>query len=503
MNGAPQSVYRNRIYNNTATGNGGGIFLAGTDNTSDIRTDIIHHNSASNGGGIYLPSNLGAIRFCDLTIVSNSATEGGDIYNDANSNAEFYNVIAWGSSNSVRDIKSPTYSNFYNCAIQGYTGPLDDNKFCFPLSSNNGDVNGPHFTDPAANNYLITFSSPCRDKGTHTWKYSYPIIPNQDIRLKERIGEYDIGVYEVQYSRWTGNTNDLWATTTNWEREIYPESTSGTGDVIIPAGLINYPTGSIVQDFTIGASKQMIIEPGAQVTLHALTNNGTLNLGSDADGIASLILNSYADNGTENIQLYLTGGGDVNTYAWHYISSPVQSLSTSIFTGTTLDLARFVESRVTTLSPISWLNGWIGFDGWSYLDGSSTGLGFTALDLGKGYNYYTGATTTINFSGTINCANAPQSLTNTGNNPNWSGYNLIGNPFTCGLDIQYMFDHGWPSNVDKTVWFTSNNQFYTFQDGGSTGRYIPPMQGFFVKASGSTTFNFPLNARVHISDKTS
>ncbi len=53
-----------------------------------------------------------------------------------------------------------------------------------------------------------------------------------------------------------------WATATNWDGSVDPSL--GTGDVIIPTGLSNYPTGSATQDFTIGSGKQMIIEPGGK-----------------------------------------------------------------------------------------------------------------------------------------------------------------------------------------------------------------------------------------------
>ncbi len=84
-----------------------------------------------------------------------------------------------------------------------------------------------------------------------------------------------------------------------------------------------------------------------------------------------LIVDTYTKGGgaTEEIQLYLSGGGSatLEDYKWHYISTPVSSISTNVFTGVTLDLAQFVESRVT---PFSLLAGWVAFDGYVY----STGL---------------------------------------------------------------------------------------------------------------------------------
>jgi parallel beta-helix repeat protein len=501
--GPQQSVYRNRIYNNTASGNGGGIYLEGTDNTSDIRTNIIHHNTAALGGGIFLPSGLGAARLCDLTVVSNTATAGADIYNDANSNAEFYNVIAWGSSNSVCDNKAPTYSNFYNCAMQGYTGPLDDNKFCFPLSSNNDDVNGPHFTNPAANNYLITFSSPCRDKGTHTWKYSYPLIPGADIRLKDRVGEYDIGVYEVQYSRWLGGANDnLWGTTANWEMGIYPESTSGTGDVIIPAGRTYYPTGSEVQGFTINSGNQMIIEPGAKATLNNLGNNGILNLQStSSSGIFSLKINDiYSGSGTVNAELFLTGAGGP-AYNWHYVAVPfTDGLSKDVFTAVNAyNLLTYDNSRVST----SDFEGWLWHNGQAH-GGLAASNGFSTLLYGKGYDFYHnisgGAKITLSAVTPIGTTLPDVALQYGGSGDNEiRGFNLLGNSLTCSLDWDNVTFSG---SVGHTVYFTSVNQWVSYLTGAgsanSASNLVPPLQGFFVKANATgASVSFPSNTKVN------
>ena len=153
-----------------------------------------------------------------------------------------------------------------------------------------------------------------------------------DYSGNSRIGPYDIGAYEVQYNRWktTAATPD-WANVSNWDGGI----PSSSDDVVIPTGAANYPTGSTSQDFTVGAGKYLIIEQGARVTLGTLTNNGTLRLGSTSAGLASLILNTYTKGGgsTEEIQLFLTGGGTKTplTYKWHYISSPVTSLACKYF----------------------------------------------------------------------------------------------------------------------------------------------------------------------------
>lgn len=259
----------------------------------------------------------------------------------------------------------------------------------------------------------------------------------------------------------------------------------------------------------------LTIAPKGRATITNFVNYGILNLQSDEFGIGSLIVDSYDNSiGTENIDLYLTGGGNEseNNWAWHYISTPVDGINVSTLTGGTssdLDLYQYVESLPVGTDPPSFQNGWIAHDTWSPVTQDLTNSnGFSTLKLGKGYNYWWDGTKIFNISGPINTTIHSMILTNTGNDPVYSGYNLLGNPFTSGLNLEYMMDpladpQRWPSNTLMAVWFTSNNQSYAYSNGVSVPDieapgHIPPMQGFFVKTTANgETFNFPLGAREH------
>ena len=295
---------------------------------------------------------------------------------------------------------------------------------------------------------------------------------------------------------WLGLTTD-WFAASNWSGGV-PNVTNAS----ISSNVTNQPvisgttTTASCATLIIGPGASLTIDPTGSATVTTLRNYGTLNLESNSTNIASLILNTYSNQstGTNNIQLYLTGGGDENTYAWHYISSPVYSLPTTVFTGTTWDLAQFVESLPVSATPYSFQRGWIAWDTWSYFTEASSGSnGFSTLQLGKGYNYWHDAAYTYNISGTINTSSPSITLTYTGSDPIYSGYHLLGNPFTCGLDIQSLFDDGWPqSNLLKAIYCTRDNVSYVYTDGGvvvpgSTPESIPPMQGFFVRAIGTVS----------------
>jgi polymorphic membrane protein len=74
------------VQNNTATGNGGGIFNQGT--VTAQNSAVIHKNMAKNGGGAYnagVPSgNHPALTVVDSAVSNNGASAvGGGIFNDA------------------------------------------------------------------------------------------------------------------------------------------------------------------------------------------------------------------------------------------------------------------------------------------------------------------------------------------------------------------------------------------------------------------------------------
>lgn len=511
INGAAQSVFRNRIYNNTARGDGGGMFLGGASNASDIRTSIIHNNSANQGGGIFLASDLGKTLLCDLDLVSNTAVTGTDLYTGGSSLIEFYNTVAWGSNNSVFN-STPHFNNFNYCALQGYSG--SGYNSCISLSGNNNDINGPHFVGPEAGNYIITFYSPLRDYGTSTWTHSPPRqgIPDSDILGVNRVGNTDIGTYEYQYRRWkTIGIDTDWEDVGNWEGSELANSMF----IVVPTEANMHPVAP-ARNFTINSNINLIIEPGADVTFNNLVNDGAIWLRSDAGGIASLILASYTGSGTSNIQLYLTG--DDSGTGWHYISSPVASVAPALFTAkSSTAVAEYQENLISTDMD----NGWVTSLGYHYnsgaippwQSGSPTWLNLVA---GRGYYYYsaTATSTPFNIQGTINTGNITKTLdfNSGGFTPNASqqGFNLVGNPFTCGIDWDLVVSDGsnsgiW-SNVESAIYFRRNGVIYTY-NGNTTvpadfgnGDEIPPMQGFFIKANSSgNTLTIPAAAKIHTS----
>jgi hypothetical protein len=492
------SISNCEVSNNTAGTTGGGISIYQYSAAVVTNSVIVKNtcNGGGGGGGVFVGNYPDNVRFYNCVVASNlSTTNPGNnirIWKSAISTGpRFYNIIVWGSDNSINFLEvGPEATDFNYCAIQGYTTGYTN---CFNLSATNNDPVGPNFYNvtTGSEDYRINYISPCRDAGTSSG------APATDYLGKSRIGNYDIGAYEVQYSWWTGATNDLWTTATNWVASVDPST--GSGDVIIPTGLSNYPTGSTSQNFTIGSGKTMILGPGAKATFGTLTNSGTLKLESDASNISSLIVTTFS--GTAIIQLYLSGGGteENSDFKWHYISTPVSSLPVSTFApGSTLNVAQFVESRPV----LALMQGWVAYDGYVYSTGLFTGPTFSTLTPGKGYNFFDNTDNIFTFSGSLNTTDAAMSL-GYGGTPSMHGFNLLGNPFSSGLDWDDIVNgtyYTYPANTSKGLYFTRDNVQCTYIGGvgnpGDVTGIIPPMQGFFTKTySTGNTITLPAASR--------
>jgi hypothetical protein len=461
----------------------GGAMLLWTSSTAVVENCVFDQNyckgasfSAYSGGAIWLLSTTSTIVNC--TFAKNTSDRAGDaVYSYNSPGSRIINSIFWGSNDQYANYG--TAGVIYNCAFETTKPSSAVNSII--INSNNSAANGPNFMATDGSDWSIKFISPCRDSGT---------IPNPPVATdfvgNSRIGPYDIGAYENQYTKWkTTATSSDWATAGNWENGV-PTSSS---DVLIPTGATNYPTGSSSQNYTLGVGKYMILAPGAQAALGTLTNNGFLKLESDATGISSLICNSYSGNDAE-VQLYLKGGTGTIGPNWHYISSPFTSLSVSAISSITMDLAQWVESLATA----NLLIGWVAYDGFVYrhdVNPPYSGPIFTSLAPGKGYNHYFASDYLYTLKGQLNSSDVVANLGYTVVSPDQPaiyGLNLLGNPFSSGLNWDLIAnDPGFPANTSRFIYFNKGGTIVYYVNGvgsepGVTG-IIPPMQGFFTKTN--------------------
>ncbi len=96
-------------------------------------------------------------------------------------------------------------------------------------------------------------------------------------------------------------------------------------------------------------------------------------------------------------------------------------------------------------------------------------------------------------------------VTYTNDVPAFFGFNLLGNPFSSGLNWDDIVDEvyfPYPANTSKGLYFTKDNTQCTYIGGvgipGFTTGIIPPMQGFFTKTySTGNSITLPAAARTH------
>lgn len=491
------SIKNSVINNNTASYTGGGIYIWQNTNSS-ISNCLIYSNSARSGGGFFIGELAGNISVINTTVVNNTSSyQGSNIYLERTS-PFFKNSIVWGSNNSIKYYPGtspyePKTTDFQFCAIQNPVAGSTSN--CITLNSSNIASDGPNFLATDGSNWSIAFISPCRDKGTSTG------APAKDYIGNNRIGPVDIGAYEHQYCRWVGGTSSEWNTTSNWAESIVPSEAPyvvigsatnnpliSTSDVTVQqlitetGGELTIGPGRLLTATSLTNDGTTVFNPGAKGTIPSITNNGTFRLKSDATGIASLIVDSYSGNDAE-VELYLTGGGD----NWHYISSPFNYLSVSPFSAITLDLARWVESLASADLSV----GWVAYDGYVYQVDKNppyTGTPFSELEKGRGYNHFFSSAHTYTLTGQLNTSDVFASIpcTDPYDFSGRYGFNLLGNPFSSGLDWDIITSSpSFPLQTSKVLHYESggNHVYYINGTGSEEGvnGIIPPMQGFFTK----------------------
>ncbi len=243
-------------------------------------------------------------------------------------------------------------------------------------------------------------------------------------------------------------------------------------------------TNTTIKDLTIANDETLTVDADKQLTITgALTNNGTINLLSDANGTATLKTDAITGSGTSKVQQYLTN------QSW-YLTSPVNGTVTP-----------------TNLSRIQ-----------SYIEGDGVGNTWSAtgttMTAGKGYiTSVSSAPNTIEFTGTINSGNISIPLMRqAATDANKYGFNLIGNPYTAYLDWKLVSAANASKMPTSTMWYRTKASgawdFSTVNGAGETSPanvsyLIPPMQAFWVRASTVGNSNLELTTAMVALDNNS
>ena len=513
------TTYSNNIISlggNTAT-----TIYGISDEGSASQTCNLYHNSVYIGGSLgsgvsnlsyalYSKSSSNTRNFRNNIFENSRSTSGG-------TNKHYSVWFNYGVSTGLTLGNNAYYVSGAGGVVGRYASGNVTTLPLVPLLDAGSWITNPGFAIPggtSAANYLPSSSLLVAVTGTG-------ITTDYDGGAARSITYPSMGAFEYSVSlpSWTGSAGTDWNTPGNWSISMVPTS-------LISVSIPNVTNDPVVnEDLSSPAvCNNLILESGSSLTIAAgkaltvsgtLSNNGgTLKLNSSSSSlIASLIVNSYSrgTGAAEEIQLYLTGGAGT---LWHYISSPVTSVPTTLFSAVSVrSVTRYEESLIST----DWNNGWVNYEGYHYNPVSNqwelTSSPWSTLDAGRGYNYNsTAASRTFTISGAINTDNTPVSLNYASGGAGTAavqGYNLIGNPFTSSIDwnavVSSSLNTGQPnwSSVEQTIYYRSNGTLYYYNNsvtvpGDLNGRYLPPMQGCFIK-SNINNFNFiiPASARVH------
>ena len=96
----------------------------------------------------------------------------------------------------------------------------------------------------------------------------------------------------------------------------------------------------------------------------------------------------------------------------------------------------------------------------------------------------------------FNTSDLPAALSFTTGTPlSMHGFNLLGNPFSSGLNWDDIIDglfFPYPANTSKGLYFSRNNEQCSYIAGvgvpADVTGIIPPMQGFFIKTYSTENF---------------
>jgi len=223
-------------------------------------------------------------------------------------------------------------------------------------------------------------------------------------------------------------------------------------------------------DVNIESPSSVTIAPGATIVVASDFYLKT-DISAAYDFYSTLIdYGQLTVNGETQMQWALTG------QRWQLVASPVADETALVFNG--MYLQSFSETS----------NQWSDITSSGYVLQKMTGYAAWFDDYWNQGVYFTGIFNngSIGQAGNITCNN--------------QGWNLVGNPYPSTIDWDAAT--GWTkTNINNAIYSENNGNWATYINGvGTNGgsRYIPPCQGFFVKAtSNPATLVMDNRVRVH------
>ncbi|HAN78971.1 MAG TPA: hypothetical protein DCQ31_15000, partial [Bacteroidales bacterium] len=383
-----------------------------------------------------------------------------------------------------------------------------------------GDANSfdyiPNFTDAPNCNLAINPADACAFNST-----SELIAAVTTDFLGVMRGTYpDLGAYEFtptngdSYNVWQGWNDTAWETNSNWSCEVVPNSLTS---ILIPH-VANKPvinSAVEINQLKVETSSVLTVSPLSSLSvLGNLTVNGNIKLKTPANTNPQgslIVIGTIAGSGTATIERYYNVAAK-----WQYTTVPFSNVYSTSFTSPGFNPNFYSYSESFDLSPNptgALYEHWTDLEAaWQDAHNGKEGAAML-LSKGAGYSFYNENNKQINYQNIvtdIENSDLTFNLTftaNDGNSDYFDGWNLLGNPYPSAID----WDNFAKTNIQNTVYYwDSEAQKYKYYNGfGATetgdgsnvvnggSQFIPSLQAFFVKATGSGTLTVPRAARAH------
>jgi len=492
LNSNTNYYYRVRAYNaggSSANSNGITVVTGPETPSASAATNVSHSSFTANwntstGATSYIidvATNLGFSSYVsgfqnlDVGNVSNynvTGLSGGTNY--------YYRIRAYNGTSSSTNSNSITVLTL--CEAPSATAATLTNTNSFQANWNSATGAASYRIDVSMQSGFGTFVSGYQDLtvlGTNVsvtglasnTTYYYRVRAVNTSGTSAQSNSITVFTAGASISNWTGSASNVWTNTANWSDGLPSSAT----DVIILASASTMPvitTSVECKNLTIQANASLTVSPAGNLTV-----NG--NLTCKADSGLSNPMGSLIDYGTLTVTGTKRFERNITASRWHVFASPFASSTVGNFNPKIagVNIREYFETT----------------DLWNYLTGASS---FTPT---VGYSLYMTSDRVMNLSASSSLNSGFKSVPLTFTDLKGYGWNQVGNPYPSAID--WNSSSGWTkNNVNNTVYLWNGTVYATFNgtvgtNGGS--RYIPPMQGFYVKATAAGTLAMDNSVRVH------
>lgn len=396
----------------------------------------------------------------------------------------FYNYFEGDETGSYQATGNSLNNNISSLTIPSTITKIGDNAFSFTMSEGfeitSKAVTPPTITETTFGEYHIS--------SDNNYKKASLLVPSgsADAYKTANYWEYfnrheNIEVDESTMIKYNGNGD--WTDEANWSNGSIPSD----DETVIINGNVQVSSNVIIGGITINEGYSLTIINGGILHINGTVTNNSDNIITIEDGGQLYSTNDVTVTVEKNITGY--GDDDSVTEGWYAISTPVNSgeptdegyyyenidnIENLIPTDERrYDLYRYYEAGGydETEKYVSWWENHKMNDEDSeeeYYDWSNPE--FTTLSSGRGYLYASSEDVTLKFTNTVrnNEISFPCTADYGGEDENFLGFNLMGNPFTHNITAANMsmaatempeayytlsYDGTWVSNLfsdDKT-----------------------------------------------------